>query len=114
MPARSSRQRDSAEPDPDANAETEPHGSAGFVEVKKWLRSMIRKVAGAHSKGIDLCVAAAVIAWLTLCVVLRRRIPRRRLDFVIGPLIDFNLIIHFIGFNLLLLTPSPNPAMLPE
>ena len=70
------------------------------------------KNAAIAFKDIEHPVAAAMIAAFALCVVFRRRIPRRLLDFVIGPLIAFNLIFHFIKINLLLLTPPAAPSML--
>jgi hypothetical protein len=53
-----------------------------------------------------------IIALLVLSVLLRRNIPRRWLDIVAGAFISFNLIIHFLKINLLLLTPPGAPSML--
>jgi hypothetical protein len=53
-----------------------------------------------------------IIVLLLWCVLLRRPIPRRWLDVVVGTFITFNLIFHFLKINLLLLTPPASPQLL--
>lgn len=69
------------------------------------------KNAALSSMDLSLYASALMIALLALCVVLRRRIPRRWLDVVAGAFIGFNLILQFMKINLLLLTPPAAPAM---
>jgi hypothetical protein len=54
----------------------------------------------------------SIIALLVLSVLLRRGIPRRWIDIIAGAFISFNLTIHFLKINLLLLTPPGAPSML--
>jgi hypothetical protein len=70
------------------------------------------KTLALHFKDLNLYVSSAMVLALVLCVVFRRRIPRRWIDVVAGSFIAFNLILHFIKINLLLLTPPAAPSML--
>lgn len=65
-----------------------------------------------EQKDFGLHVSWSIIALLVLSVLLRRGIPRRWIDIVAGTFISFNLIIHFLKINLLLLTPPGAPSML--
>ena len=70
------------------------------------------KIIVAESAHLGLYASWLIIALLVLSVLLRRNIPRRWLDIVAGAFISFNLIIHFLKINLLLLTPPGAPSML--
>lgn len=70
------------------------------------------KSAAVQHKWTNLYVHSAIIALFVLCLLLRRRIPRRWLDVFAGAYIGFNLIFHFAKINLLLLTPPAAPSML--
>jgi hypothetical protein len=70
------------------------------------------KIIVTESAQLGLYASWLIIALLVLSVLLRRNIPRRWLDIVAGAFISFNLIIHFLKINLLLLTPPGAPSML--
>jgi len=70
------------------------------------------KIIVTESAHLGLYASWLIIALLVLSVLLRRNIPRRWLDIVAGAFISFNLIIHFLKINLLLLTPPGAPSML--
>jgi hypothetical protein len=70
------------------------------------------KIIATESAHLGLYASWLIIALLVLSVLLRRNIPRRWLDIVAGAFISFNLIIHFLKINLLLLTPPGAPSML--
>ena len=75
------------------------------------IKIAIKSTALQH-KGANLYVHSFIIALLILCLLLRRRIPRRWLDVFAGVYISFNLVFHFAKINLLLLTPPAAPSML--
>jgi len=77
------------------------------IELKNAL-----KIIATESAHLGLYASWLIIALLVLSVILRRNIPRRWLDIVAGAFISFNLIIHFLKINLLLLTPPGAPSML--
>ena len=70
------------------------------IELKNALKIIVTKSAhyGHYAPWL-------IFALLVLSVLLGRGIPRRWLDIVAGAFISFNLIIHFLKINLLLLTP---------
>jgi len=75
------------------------------------FKNMLKYVVTEHAN-FALYVSWPIVALLVLSVVLRRGIPRRWIDIVAGGFISFNLIIHFLKINLLLLTPPGAPSML--
>jgi hypothetical protein len=77
------------------------------IELKNALKIIV--TGSAH---YGLYASWSGIALLVLSVLLGRGIPRRWLDIVAGAFISFNLIIHFLKINLLLLTPPGAPSML--
>jgi hypothetical protein len=86
-----------------------------FISSKSERMHVVKQAliyTSAHIKELVFYVDLAMIASLVLCVALGRRIPRRWLDVIAGSFIAFNLIVHFIKINLLLLTPPADPSML--
>jgi len=77
------------------------------LELKNALKIVVTE--NAH---YGLYASWSIIALLVLSVLLGRGIPRRWLDVLAGAFISFNLIVHFLKINLLLLTPPGAPSML--